>query len=45
MAVTGIGLAAAKTLGGKLFIAAVGLATVALVDRLAQPLCGDCRIG
>jgi hypothetical protein len=42
--VTGIGLAAAKTTWGKLLVAGIGLAAGLLVDRLAQPICGDCRI-
>jgi len=44
LAVTGLGLAAAKTFWGRVFVAAVGIATVALVDQLTRPVCGDCHV-
>lgn len=45
LVVTGIGVAASKTWWGRLLSAGVGIATIALVEHLGRPVCGDCRVG
>jgi hypothetical protein len=42
MVVTGLGATVAKTWWGRVLTVGAGLATTALVERLARPVCGQC---